>query len=289
MRSSLPGRLVKPLGRFVLQHWVRHEELVRVRQQIRYLALAELLSRHKEELPDLTLYELSVFSQNGEDGVLQEILRRLGIHRGSFVEIGASSNEANCLVLADVFGWRGVVLEADEEEYAKLARKYVHVPSVRVVRMLVNRDNLTPDFFHSLGIPPEIDVLSIDIDGNDYWVWSGQTYLKPAVVVIEFNSELDPGQEVVQPYAPDRPWTGGAFFGASLGAMRKLARERGYRLVHVDLTGTNAFFVRSELVATRFPPEDEIVVRAANYFLYGFRHGEPRPDDPYVNLRDGSP
>ncbi len=284
MRTSLPGRLVRPVGRFVLRHWVRHEELIRVRQQIRYLALAQLLARQKGELADLSLYELSVFSQNGEDGVLQEILRRLGIGRGFFIEIGASSNEANCLLLADVFGWRGLVLEADDEEYANLARKYANSPSVRVVKMRVTRDSLTADFFRSPRVPEEIDVLSIDIDGNDFWVWKGLTYGRPRVVVIEFNSGLDPKAQLVQPYEPYRPWSGGAFFGASLGAMRTLAAEKGYRLVHVDLTGTNAFFVRADLVGdSRFPPEDEVVTRASNYFLYGFRHGEPHPKDRYVN------
>src|SRR6266704_2814465 len=100
-------RLVRPFGRFVLRHWVRHEEIIRIRQQLRYLALAELLSRQVPPPSELTTFELSLFSQNGEDGVMTEILRRLGIRQGFFVEVGASSNEANCLSLADVFGWSG--------------------------------------------------------------------------------------------------------------------------------------------------------------------------------------
>src|SRR2546430_16765784 len=124
MLSALAQRLTRPFVRFLLRHWVRHEETIRIRQQLRYLALAHLLSRSESRPIDLTPFELSLFSQNGEDGVLAEILRRIGAGGKCFVEIGASVNEANCLLLADAYQWSGVFVEADIDEYTGLTRKY---------------------------------------------------------------------------------------------------------------------------------------------------------------------
>jgi hypothetical protein len=278
------GRLIRPIVRFVLRHWVRHEETVRTRQQLRYLALAELLRRLEPQPVDLTPFELSVFSQNGEDGVIAEIVHRTGQGGRFFVEVGASTNEANCLLLADAFNWSGLFLESDVDEYRGLARKYAGVPRVQVVHEHVTRANFNVAFLQTHGVPPDFDVLSIDIDGNDYWLWEGLADCKPRIVVIEYNSGIDPNRELVQPYEPDRAWDGSSFYGASLGALRRLAHQKGYRLVHVELTGTNAFFVQADVAAANFHPEGEIVARAANHFLYGLHYEDRTTRGDYLDL-----
>ena len=247
--------------------------MIRTRQSLRYLALANLLDRVGRTSADLTLYELSVFSQNGEDGVLAEILRRVGTVTKYFVEIGASANEANCIFLADVLGWRGLFVDADEGEYTALRAKYEGIERVQVVRARVTRENINPLLQDALA-PRDIDVLSIDIDGNDYWLWEALADFSPRVVIIECNSSLDPRRQLVQPYRPDQSWDQSDFFGASLGALRRLGAEKGYTLVHLDLSGVNAFFVRNEL-AERFP-EDGLHARSFNMYLSGARH--PRHD-----------
>jgi hypothetical protein len=283
MTGGLPQRLIRPLVRFVLRHWVRHEEIVRIRQQLRYLALAEILSRSDSRPLGLSPFELSFFSQNGEDGVLAEILRRIGAGGEFFVEVGASTNEANCLLLADVFGWSGIFLESDAEELDGLVRKYSGVPRVQAIHAHVTKTNFNSTLLKA-GVTREFDVLSIDIDGNDYWLWDALTDYSPRVVIIEYNPGIEPSREVVQPYRPERPWDGTSFYGASLGALRRLAAKRGYRLVHVELTGTNAFFIRRDLAAANFPPEQDIIARGANHFLYGLRYEDRSTRRSYIDL-----
>lgn len=268
-------KVVRPLARFAVRHWIRHDELVRLRQQVRYLGLAHLLERLSEPPKDLTLFELSVFSQNGEDGVLQEILRRIGVTKGSFVEIGASNNESNCMLLADAFGWSGLFIDASEEESEVLRRKYRSVPEVEVVQVFITAGNFE-DVLRGKRLDAEFDLLSIDVDGNDYWLWSALEEHRPKIVVIEYNASLPHDGSVVQPYDPTKSWDGTDAFGASLGALRALAKEKGYRLVHTDLSGTNAFFVREDLAESGFVPEEAAQVRSPNYFLYGLSHRESR-------------
>jgi hypothetical protein len=251
---------------------------------LRYLALAEILSRSESRPADLTLFELSLFSQNGEDGVLAEIFRRIGSGQKFFVEIGASSNESNCLSLADVFNWSGLFVEADVDEYHDLARKFGGIPRVQVVRSHVTNTNFDAAFLTSSGVPSNFDVLSIDIDGNDYWIWEALKGYEPRVVVIEFNASLDPNLELVQPYEPDRAWDGSSFYGASLGALQRLASKKGYNLVHVDLTGANAFFVRKDVAGEHFVLADKVAARAANYFLYGIHHENRLTNRTYLDL-----
>jgi hypothetical protein len=279
-------RAIRPVARFALRHWIRHDELIRVRQQVRYLSLAHLLARLPEPPLDLTLFELSVFSQNGEDGVLQEILRRIGVKRPHFVEIGASSNESNCLLLADAFGWSGIFIDASEEETEALRRKYRAVPEVRIIQILVTPENLQDTLRREL-IGEEFDVLSIDVDGNDYWLWASLQEYRPRVVIIEYNASQPHDTSVVQPNDSAKSWDGTDSFGASLGALRLLAHEKGYRLVHTDLSGTNAFFVREDLAGSGFLSEDLAQVRSPNYFLYGLNHRESRR--VLRSQTDGSP
>jgi hypothetical protein len=125
------------------------------------------------------------------------------------------------------------------------------------------------------GIPEELDVLSIDVDGIDLWIWNAVSAVRARLVVIEYNAHLDPAARLTQPEEPAMAWDGTDYFGASLGALRTVAARRGYRLVHTDLAGVNAFFVRADL-AGPFPAEADVPVRAPNYFLRGEGH-PPHP------------
>ena len=98
----------------------------------------------------------------------------------------------------------------------------------------------------------EVDLLSIDIDMNDYWVWEGLEVIRPRVVVIEYNALIRPPIAKVVPYNPTISWSGGSYFGASLCALQSLGERKGYCLVGCNLTGVNAFFVRRDLVQDRF-------------------------------------
>jgi hypothetical protein len=241
-----------------------------------YPALGELARRHGGA-PDLTACELRVFSQNGEDGVIAEILRRSGTGGGGFVEFGVQDGtEGNTVFLAQVLGWSGVYLEADDSAYAALERRYAGTPRVRTVHAAVEPDTVEA-LFAQAGVPEEPDVLSIDVDGNDYWIWKAIARHRPRLVVIEYNGSLELGSRRVMPYQPGFRWDHTSGYGASLGALEDLGAEKGYRLVHTELAGVNAFFVREELGGD-LPSGDAVPRRAANYALMGLEHPPPRAD-----------
>jgi hypothetical protein len=248
-------------------------------RRLTYLALATLGARYAEhgrpdrEAPppeDLTRHELRVFSQNGEDGVVEAILRRVGQGSRSFVEFGAEAGtEGNCVYLADVLGWEGLFMEADTDIFARLEAKYAARPAVRTVRATVRPETIE-DLIRDAGLPEEPAVMSIDVDGIDYWIWRALER-RPRLVVIEYNAHIPQDAALTQPLEPAMSWDGTDYFGASLLALRRLGASKGYRLVHTDLAGVNAFFVREDL-AGPFLPEAEVPVRAPNFFLSGAGH-----------------
>lgn len=243
-----------------------------------YLALSQLAERwaaHPITAPfafgDLTPTELRVFSQNGEDGVIEAILGRIGSPTRTFVEFGAERGlEGNCAFLAEVLGWSGLFIEADEVSFAVLATRYRDRDQIETRHAAVTPTNINYLLSES-DLPDEIDVLSIDIDGHDYWVWQAIAAVRPRLVVIEYNAHFPKTDRRVQPLDEAGPWLGTDYFGASLGALEYLADAKGYRLVHTDLAGVNAFFVRADLVGS-LPHGECVPRRAANFFLEGMGH-----------------
>lgn len=272
---SLAMYFARPTAHWVMDHWIRHDELVRIRQQIRYLAYGQLLARNGD-CKDLTLYELSVFSQNGEDGVLNEIIRRIAVTEGTFFEIGASPNESNCALLADALGWSGVFCDSSAEENAGLRAKYRASSRVQVIDEHVTPANVN-GLVHQYLDGDDLDVFSIDVDGNEYWLWQGLGDVRPKVVVVEYNSSTGEADRILRKY-DDRAWDGTNDTGASLRAFVELGKVLGYELVHAESTGVNLFFVRTDLAGNdAFVTGQAVVSRVPNHFLYGLRHPDPRP------------
>jgi len=239
-----------------------------------YPALGELARRYGEP-PDLTAYELRVFSQNGEDGVLAEILRRIGVAGRTFAEFGVGDGtEGNTVFLAQVLGWSGAYMEADDGAYAALERRFAGNPRVATLHAAVEPGTVEA-LFEQVGVAEEPDVLSVDVDGNDYWIWRALEAFRPRVVVIEYNGDLDPTVPKVMPYAPGWRWDHTSGYGASLAALEALGADKGYRLVHTELAGVNAFFVRDELAAP-LPAGEEVPRRSASHSLLGHGHRPPR-------------
>jgi hypothetical protein len=241
-----------------------------------YRSAAELAGRYGLREEDLTRSELKVFSQNGEDGVIQEILSRVGTTERTFVEFGAGDgSESNCVFLAHVLGWSGVFVEADPASFATLSRRYAHVDGVRPVNATLEPGTIERTLLDA-GAATEPDVMSIDVDGNDFHLWRALERIRPRVLVIEYNAAFDPRVPRVQPYSAAGP-DGTVEFGASVAALRELGAEKGYRFVHTELAGVNAFFVRSDLAGDRFLPEDEVPVRPPNYYLENATMHRPAP------------
>jgi hypothetical protein len=262
-----------------------------------YLALAELNRRYGEVGPapaepggrvDLAPFELKVFSQNGEDGVLAEIIRRIGTTNRFFIEFGIESGrEGNCVYLADVAGWSGLFIEADDEYFSQLERKYVVQPQVTTLRAMVTPETVE-SLFTDAGVPAEPDVMSIDIDGADYWVWESIEAYRPRILVIEYNSAIDPRRKLVQPRDVEQ-WDETDYYGASLASLVSLGERKGYQLVHTELSGLNAFFVRADLADVVFPSGSDVAMRGQpNYFQRGYRHPSAGPGRKYLDLDTGN-
>jgi hypothetical protein len=216
--------------------------------------------------------------------VLAELLSRASATSRWFVEFGVEGGvEGNCVFLADVLGWSGLFMESDADAGNELCRKYAANPRVRTRRANVTVENVQKLFAEGQ-VPGEPDVLSIDVDGNDYWIWQALRDYAPRLVVIEYNAQWPLDARWVQPYDPDRSWQGTDNYGASLGALRLLGEEKGYRLVHTELTGNNAFFVRGDIPAL-LPEPDVVPLRAPNHYLAGGSHpAHPQPSPAIIDI-----
>lgn len=192
------------------------------------------------------------YSQNDEDGIIQEILRRIGTTDRRFIEFGVQNGlECNTLLLL-LTGWSGLWLEPTKRHCADIGERFDHF--IRRDQLRCSNSFVTPDNINALLGPEgdEIDILSIDIDYHDYWVWKALEAVRPRLVVIEYNASLKPPLALTVPYRPDDSWNGTNYFGASLAGFEKLGREKGYSLVGCCFSGVNAFFVRNDLVGDHF-------------------------------------
>ncbi len=171
------------------------------------------------------------FSQNGEDGILEKILETIGTTNKFYVEIGVGDgSECNTRSLREN-GWIGLLLDSGDYNNPKIG---------------LHRESITAENINGLlakyQVPQEFDVLSIDIDGNDYWIWKAITY-QPRVVIIEWNCSISPFRALTIPYSPSFAWDSTNYYGASILALKRLGERKGMVLVAADKRATNLFFV----------------------------------------------
>jgi hypothetical protein len=215
---------------------------------------------------DLESFEARVSSQNGEDGILLRLFSLIGATNRRFVEIGIEDGrECNTANLALGFGWSGLMIDRDADGVDAARRRYAARPqtaeSVRVLQRHVTRESID-ELLASEGFAGEPDLLSIDIDGNDLWVWEAVERSRPRVVVVEYNASFGPERSVSVPYDPDfdrmTHHPSGYYHGASITALARVGGRKGYVLAGCDGNGVNAFFVRSDcaegVVAAVAPP-----------------------------------
>jgi hypothetical protein len=276
------------------------QPLVQVNQAIWNLSLAarqiELARLWADELAKprhadpkrLLRYGFKVFSQADEDGIIQEIFRRIGTTNRTFIEFGVEAGlECNTAKLL-LEGWNGLWIEASPPYVAAIrnnARSYIEGGQLKLTESLVTAENINR-LIAAAGLGGEIDLIGIDIDNNDYWVWKAIDAVKPRVVVIEYNPTLRPPLALVVPYRPDAQWDGTNYFGASLEALVRLGHAKDYRLVGCNISGGNAFFVRNDLGRDAFlePATAEEHFEPARYY-FALLNGGHRPRlGPYVTV-----
>lgn len=227
--------------------------------------------------------EWGMLSQNGEDGVIDQIFKYIGVTTRYFVEIGiappwgrvSEELEGNTVLLRKL-GWEGLWVDKCTEH-------------AQVVNSAVTAEDVDALLRHH-SVPENCDLLSIDVDGNDFWLWSAIRAAKPRVVVIEYNAALGSKESKTIEYDPDYQSQGTNYFGASLEALRRLGSSKGYSLVYCESEGVNAFFVRKDFLVAenelrasetyrrpKYPPYKDGVGRWMHIDESGEQSGSARP------------
>ena len=201
--------------------------------------------------------EFRLHSQNGEDGILLFVFSQIGTTNKTVVEFGVESGrECNAANLLINFGWNGLLMDGSEENMESGREWYrgLGLPNINAIQLkqcFVTTDNIN-EAIGEAGITGQIDLLSVDIDGNDYWLWQAIDVVQPRVVVAEYNSAMGPDRSLTVDYDPAfsrfARHRSGWYHGASITAFAKLAAKKGYALVASESKGCNVFFVRDDLV-----------------------------------------
>lgn len=227
--------------------------------------------------------EFQVFSQWGDDGIIQYLINRIDFPEKTFVEFGVEDyKESNTRFLMLNNNWSGLVLDGDEENIRKIRSDpsyWTH--ELFAQQLFVTKENINEAINSGLikkGFGKELGILSIDIDGNDYWVWNEINIVNPVLVVAEFNSAFGPNRAVTVPYKPDFVMNRIAnpfYWGASLRALYNLANEKGYTFIGCNSNGNNAYFVRNDKLSGLTPVSCEQGYVRGKYRLRFFDNGEP--------------
>ena len=220
----------------------------------------------------LTRHEYQVHSQHGEDGIIAEIFRRIGVKDRTFVEIGVGDGLENNTAYLLFQGWTGCWVDGGPDGSRAIRENLgprLSDGSLKLLEMFVTMENIAPAL-KSAGVPEDIDLLSLDIDRNTFYIWSALAHIRARVVVVEYNPKFPPSIDWKIEYDPAKWWDGTFYYGASLKAYEGLGRQLGYRLVGCDVSGINAFFVREDLCAGAFvePFDAETHYEPPRYWLW---------------------
>ncbi|HEV2412536.1 MAG TPA: hypothetical protein VGS28_01880 [Candidatus Saccharimonadales bacterium] len=189
-------------------------------------------------------FEESVYSQNGEDGIIAELLHRTGTESRFGVEFGVEDGvECNSRLLKES-GWQILQMDGRDDNSPEIKKEFVTAENI-------NR------LFKKYSVPNDLDFLCIDIDSNDYWIWKSlSNSYRPRLVVTEYNASIPPWQAKTIKYDPKHYWDTTNYFGGSLLAMYHIAKSKGYSLVYCESRGVNAFFIRDDLLKKGLEAKD---------------------------------
>ena len=233
----------------------------------------------------LSGYEYKVFSQSGEDGIINEIFRRIGSTNRMFVEFGVGDGLENNTTALLYEGWSGLWLEGSSELCEKINYGFataIKNGQLKLINAFVTPENINQLISREIEIS-EIDLLSIDIDGNDAHVFNKISCLNPRVIVFEYNAKFGPSLTYCMAYDENYVWKKTDRFGASLKYFEILLRDKGYSCIGCNIVGTNAFFVRNDLLGDHFhtPYTSESHFEPARYELVGLPSGHPCSPDTF--------
>ena len=213
-----------------------------------------LNTRDNNKISCLKDAEMGIFSQWGEDGIIQWIINKISICNQVFIEFGVENyKESNTRFLLMNNNWSGLVIDASIDAIHEIKRDPIYWRhEITAINQFITKENINGIISQS-GLPHDIGLLSIDIDGNDYWIWQAITTITPRIVICEYNSVFGCDYSITIPYTPDFTRTeahySNLYWGASLPALCALAQQKGYVFIGSNSAGNNAFFIRNDLAS----------------------------------------
>jgi hypothetical protein len=246
------------------------------------LMLGRLLSetiKSKKHIASLSEVEFKVFSQWGDDGIIQWLVNNLEFPNKTFVEFGvANYRESNTRFLMMNNNWSGLVMDGSDSNVAQIVNsEYFWKYELSAKAVFIDKDNIN-SLLSSSKLDKEVGVLHIDLDGNDYWIWKEIDAISPIVVILEYNSVFGIDRAITIPY--DKAFFrttahySNLYFGASLRALHQLSASKGYSFIGCNSAGNNAYFVRNDKL------NDSIQETAleSGYVLFKARESRDRDD-----------
>lgn len=209
-------------------------------------------NNQKQFVKSLDEVEFQVFSQRGEDGIIQYIINKIDIPNKIFVEFGVETyTESNTRFLLFNNNWSGLIIDGCKNNINFIKKDFVYWKyDVVAINSFITRENIN-NLISEYTKTEDIGLLSIDIDGNDYWIWESINCINPRVVVCEYNSAFGNSRKVTVPYKSNfvrnKEHHSELYFGASLAAFCELAEKKGYDFIGTSSAGVNAYFVRKDL------------------------------------------
>ena len=248
---------LKQIGRMALSPILSRFQSLEESLEHNRLMMAQILIKDRclrEGPVQLTDVELKVFSQWGEDGIIQYLISRVPIASKTFVEFGVEDyRESNTRFLLMNNEWSGLIIDGSPQNVSKIKKSNLYWRyDLTAIASFVTKDNIN-GLISSSGITGDIGLLSVDIDGNDYWVWDAINVISPRIVICEYNSVFGSKDTVTIPYSDQfnrtRAHYSNLYFGASLGALCQLGKAKGYVFAGSNSAGSNAFFVREDVAS----------------------------------------
>ncbi len=240
------------------------------------------LNSLKSNIHSIRDAEFSVFSQWGEDGIIDWLIARLSNLPRNFIEFGVGDyQESNTRLLLQMHNWNGLIIDSRQQNINNIEQEDIYWRHELTAKNLFitaeNIDNILTDYADGKAI----GLLSIDVDGNDYWIWEAIKNISPSIVICEYNSLFGDTHAITIPYDPKFYRTekhySNLYFGASIAALIALGKKKGYQFIGTTSSGVNAFFVRSDLAPQVLSSLNEV-------FAYASKVREMRQIDGQLNF-----
>ena len=240
-------RLSKRFRRLLLTSLATELDQLKINQ-----AKTWLLYKLSDPSRDIRDYNFKVFSQWGDDGIIQYLVRHIAIENRSFIEFGVEDfQESNCRFLMMHDNWSGYVMDGSEKHMTKTRRQdYYWQHDLTAQAVFITRENIN-ELLDNSGFGDSPGIISIDIDGVDYWVFEEIRH-RPTLFILEYNAVFGADRSITIPYSADFFRTeahhSNLYYGASLSALTNAAEAKGYSLVGCNAAGNNAYYVRNDLL-----------------------------------------